>query len=79
MACGIFSSSMQSISYSMCDLVYCPGTKPKPSGLQAQSLNHWTIREVAVLFTVCVTLGTLHSLGFLICKMGMRKGCMKTK
>ena len=28
------------------DLVPGPGIEPVPSALEAQSLNHWTIREV---------------------------------
>ena len=38
-ACGIFSCDMW-------DLVPWPGIKPRPHALRAQSLNHWTTREV---------------------------------
>ena len=44
-ACRIFSSGMQTISSSMWDLVPCPGIKPRPPALGAQSLSHWTTRK----------------------------------
>ena len=32
------------------NLVPCPGIKPTPSALEAQNLNHWTTREVPLLY-----------------------------
>ena len=31
-------------------LVSQPGIKPMPSVLEAQSLNHWTAREVPIIY-----------------------------
>ena len=43
---GIFSYSMWALSCSMCDLVPWSGIEPGPPVLGAQSLSHWTTREV---------------------------------
>ena len=37
---------MLGLSCSIWDLVLCPGIKPRPPALGAQSLSHWTTREV---------------------------------
>ena len=42
---GIFSSSMQTLSYGKWGLVPRLGIKPRPPALGAWSLNHWTSRE----------------------------------
>ena len=44
-ACGIFSCSMQTLSWGMWDLVPWPGIEPRPPALGVWSLNHWTPRE----------------------------------
>ena len=44
--CRIFSCSMQSLSYSMWDLVPQSGIESRPSVLGVQNLSHWTTREV---------------------------------
>ena len=41
-----FQCGMWTFSCSMWDLVPWPGIKPRPPALGAQSVNHWTIREV---------------------------------
>ena len=41
---------MPGLSCSMWDLVSCSGIKPRPPALGAQSLSHWTTREVQYLF-----------------------------
>ena len=54
-ACGIFSYGMQTSLVVACellaaacmrDLVPRPGIEPGPPALGAQSLTHWTTREV---------------------------------
>ena len=42
----IFSCSMWTLSHSMWDLVSQPGIEPGSPALGAQSLSHWTTREV---------------------------------
>ena len=42
----IFTCGMQTLSYSMWDLVPWPGIEPGPLALGAQSLSHWTSRKV---------------------------------
>ena len=42
----IFTCGMQTLSYSMWDLVPWPGIEPGSPALGAQSLSHWTTREV---------------------------------
>ena len=44
------SCGMQTLSCCMCDLVPGPGIKPRPPVLGAQSLRHWTMREIPVSF-----------------------------
>ena len=42
----------------------CPGIKPVPSALEAQSLNYWTTREVPVImvfFYICLYIGEGNS------------------
>ena len=39
--CGFFSCDLW-------NLVPCPGIEPRPSAYGAQSLSHWTTREVSV-------------------------------
>ena len=46
MAFGNFSWGVWAPGCSVWDLVPCLGIKPRPSALGAQSLNHWTTREV---------------------------------
>ena len=43
---GIFSCDMQTLSYGMWDLVPWPRIEPGPPTLGAQSLNHWTTKDV---------------------------------
>ena len=50
---------MPGLSCSMWDLVSCSGIKPRPPALGAQSLSHWTTREVQYLF-IC-SLSTLST------------------
>ena len=45
-ACGIFSCVMQTLRSSAWDLVPWPGTEPRAPALGAQSLSHWTSKEV---------------------------------
>ena len=40
------SCSMLALSCSMWDLASCPGIDHGPPALWAESLNHWTTREV---------------------------------
>ena len=47
-ACWILSSGMSTFSCSMWDLVPWPRIKPRPPALGAQSLSHWTTREVSL-------------------------------
>ena len=49
-ACGIFDlcCGRRTLSCNMWDLVPWPGIEPGPSALGAQSLSHWTTREVPV-------------------------------
>ena len=49
-ACGIFIAVCGTLSCSMRDLVPWPGIEPRSHVLGAQSLNHWTIREVPIWF-----------------------------
>ena len=49
MASRIFSCIMQTLSCGLWDLVPWPGIRPGSPALGAQSLNHWTTREVSVL------------------------------
>ena len=42
----IFSCNMQTLHWGVRDLVPWPGMKPGPPALGAQSLSHWTTREV---------------------------------
>ena len=42
----VLSCSMQTLSCGMWDLLPQPGIEPRPHALGAQSLNHWTAREV---------------------------------
>ena len=42
----IFTCVMQTLTYSMWDLVPWPGFEPGPPALGAQSLSHWTSRKV---------------------------------
>ena len=44
------SFSTQDLSCSMWDLVPQPGIEPRPPALGAQSLNHWTTKEVTGLY-----------------------------
>ena len=37
-----------------------PGIQPEPPALEAQSLNHWTTREVILLFVFCSTYLSLN-------------------
>ena len=55
-ACKIFSCSLW-------DLVLLPGIEPWPPALGAQSLSHWTTREVPpkVLFKICMCAKSLQS------------------
>ena len=48
-ACGIFSCGTRILSCGMWDLVPRPGIEPGPPALGAQSLSHWTAREVPSL------------------------------
>ena len=52
---GIFSCVTLTLVCSLWDLVPLPGTEPRPPALGAQSLSHWTPREVPG----CYTLGFL--------------------
>ena len=45
-ACGIFSCIMRTLSCGTWDLVPWPGMEPGALVLGAQSLSHWTTREV---------------------------------
>jgi len=45
-ACEIFSCDMQILSCGMWDLVPWPGIKPRTPAMGAESLSHWTTREV---------------------------------
>ena len=48
---GIFSCGLQTLSCLRWDLVPWPGSEPRPPALAAQSLSHWSTREVSpVLF-----------------------------
>ena len=47
MACGIFSCSTWALLVGAC------GSEPGPPALGAQSLNHWTTREVPGTFLDC--------------------------
>ena len=49
-ACRIFSCGMKTLSCGMWDPVPWPGTEPWSSALGAQSLSHWTTREVPFKF-----------------------------
>ena len=49
-ACRIFSWGMKTLSFSMWDLVSCPGIKPEPLALGAQSLSHWTTTEIPLTY-----------------------------
>ena len=40
------SCRMQTLSCGMWDLIPWPGSEPRPPESEAQSLNHWTTREV---------------------------------
>ena len=42
----MFSCGMQILSCGMWDLISCPGIKPGPLVFGAQSLSHWTTREI---------------------------------
>ena len=44
--CGIFSSSMWTLSWDIWDLGPWPGFEPGPSALGARSVKHWSTREV---------------------------------
>ena len=46
LSCWIFSCHLKTLSCSMWDLVPWPGMEPGPPALGAQSLSHWTTREV---------------------------------
>ena len=49
-ACGIFfSCGMQTLNYSMWDLILWPGIKPRPPALAMCSLSHLSTREVPIL------------------------------
>ena len=48
-ACVIFSCGMRTFSWGMWNLVPWPGMEPGPPALGAQSLSHWTTREVPVV------------------------------
>ena len=51
----LFSCGMRTLSWGMWDLVPWPRLEPGPPALGAQSLSHWTTREVLSLFIlVCV-------------------------
>ena len=45
-ACRVFSCRLGTLSCSMWDLVPWPGIEPGSPALGAQSLSHWTTREV---------------------------------
>ena len=45
-ACEVFSCDMQILSCGMWDLVPWPGIKPRTPAMGAESLSHWTTREV---------------------------------
>ena len=47
--CLYFYLAVLGLSCSIWDLVLCPGIKPRPPALGAQSLSHWTTREVPTL------------------------------
>ena len=49
----IFNCSMRTLNWGMWDLVPRPGIKPRPPALGAQSLSHWTTREVLKLLLKC--------------------------
>ena len=48
----IFSWGMQTLSCGMWDLVPWPGIEPGPPALGAQSLSHWTTREVPLTLLI---------------------------
>ena len=55
---------MQTLRHGMWDLVLRPGIEPGSSVLQAQSLSHWTTREVLGrttlgVFTFCTAFGVV--------------------
>ena len=54
----------ENISCNMWDLVPCPGSGPGPPALEAQSLTHWTLREVASIIRPLETHGLLGFIGF---------------
>ena len=45
-ACGICLVALQTLSYSMWDLVPWPGIEPQPPALETQNVSHWATREV---------------------------------
>ena len=46
MVCGIFSCSIRTLSCGLWDLAPWPGMEPRAPVLGAQSLSHWTTKEV---------------------------------
>ena len=46
LCCSIFSHGMWTLGCGMWDLVPRPEIEPRPPALGAQSLSHWTTREV---------------------------------
>ena len=52
MAVRIFVAAFGISSCGVWDLSPSPGIEPRPPALGAQSLNHWTIREVPQLILV---------------------------
>ena len=68
-------SAVPSLSCCMWDIVSGPGIKPGPRALGAQSLSHWTIREVALwgenFVSKCRSLAEINWEGVnFICRMG---------
>ena len=49
LAAPSLSCSMWALSCIISDLVPRPGVKPGPPALEAQSLSHWTTREITLL------------------------------
>ena len=47
--------SMQTLNCVVWDIVHRPGMEPRPPALGAQSLSHWTTREVCHPAAICIT------------------------
>ena len=63
---GIFRYNMRSLSWGLWDLVPWLGVEPGPPALGAQSLNHWTTREVTTIIhfiPLCICTLKLYSKG----------------